>query len=130
MHRFAGLGTGMSAAVRPALQVLAAAGLLAMAVTVGRAQEVPAYRNPKLPVDQRVADLLSRMTLEEKVAQMEGAWENKDFHKDPQTMFVDDKGTFLPERAAVLTKDGLRADSPPHTNRRQNTYTSEAENHA
>jgi beta-glucosidase len=28
------------------------------------------YRNPSLPVEQRVADLLSRMTLEEKVAQM------------------------------------------------------------
>lgn len=30
----------------------------------------PAYRNPKLPVEQRVADLISRMTLEEKVSQM------------------------------------------------------------
>src|SRR5437868_4991599 len=28
------------------------------------------YRDASLPVDQRVADLLSRMTLEEKVAQM------------------------------------------------------------
>ena len=28
------------------------------------------YRNPSLPVKQRVADLLSRMTLEEKVGQM------------------------------------------------------------
>ncbi len=30
----------------------------------------PAYRNPDLPVRERVADLLSRMTLEEKVGQM------------------------------------------------------------
>ena len=28
------------------------------------------YRNPSLPVEQRLADLLSRMTLEEKIAQM------------------------------------------------------------
>jgi beta-glucosidase len=28
------------------------------------------YRNPSLPVDQRVADLLGRMTLEEKIAQL------------------------------------------------------------
>src|SRR5690348_15646664 len=69
------------------------------------AQDLPAYRNSKLPVEQRVADLISRMTLEEKVAQMEGAWENKNFHKDPQTMFVDEKGNFLPERAAVQMKD-------------------------
>ncbi|MFC2090612.1 glycoside hydrolase family 3 N-terminal domain-containing protein [Bacteroidota bacterium] len=30
----------------------------------------PAYKNPNLPIDERVADLLSRMTLEEKAAQM------------------------------------------------------------
>ena len=81
------------------------------------AQNAPAYKNPKLPIDQRVADLLSRMTLEEKVAQMEGAWENKSFHKDPQTMFVDEKGNFLPERAAVLMKDGLGQISRPSENR-------------
>lgn len=30
----------------------------------------PAYRNPRLPVEKRVADLLGRMTLEEKAAQL------------------------------------------------------------
>jgi beta-glucosidase-like glycosyl hydrolase len=30
----------------------------------------PSYRNPNLPIDQRVADLLGRMTLAEKLAQM------------------------------------------------------------
>src|SRR5689334_7225758 len=84
---------------------LLAAALLCFPGGAVNAQEAPPYRNPKLPVEQRVADLLSRMTLEEKVAQMEGAWENKSFHKDPQTMFVDEKGNFLPERAAVLMKD-------------------------
>src|SRR6266513_1330755 len=33
-------------------------------------QAAPDYKNPRLPVDQRVADLLSRMTLEEKAAQV------------------------------------------------------------
>jgi beta-glucosidase len=33
-------------------------------------ESIPAYRNPKLPVEQRVADLLGRMTLEEKVDQL------------------------------------------------------------
>ncbi|MGH9763241.1 MAG: hypothetical protein ACREDR_14335, partial [Blastocatellia bacterium] len=32
---------------------------------------VPAYRNPNLPVEERVTDLLSRMSLEEKVRQMD-----------------------------------------------------------
>ena len=31
----------------------------------------PAYRNPSLPIEQRVSDLVSRMTLEEKVRQMQ-----------------------------------------------------------
>lgn len=34
------------------------------------AVEVPVYKNPLLPIDQRVEDLLSRMTLKEKVGQM------------------------------------------------------------
>jgi beta-glucosidase len=33
-------------------------------------QPGPAYKNPSLPVEKRVADLVSRMTLEEKVSQM------------------------------------------------------------
>lgn len=34
--------------------------------------EMPAYKNPKLPVEQRVEDLLNRMTLEEKIAMLGG----------------------------------------------------------
>jgi len=34
------------------------------------AQEIPPYKNPELSVDERVADLLERMTLEEKFWQM------------------------------------------------------------
>jgi beta-glucosidase len=36
-------------------------------------QSLPPYRNPELPIDTRVADLVSRLTLEEKVAQMMNA---------------------------------------------------------
>jgi beta-glucosidase len=109
-----GIRSGMVSAM--ARLWLAIACVSSLAVTT-RAQGVPPYRNPKLPVDQRVADLLSRMTLEEKVAQMEGAWENKNFHKDPQTMFVDEKGNFLPERAAALMRDGLGQISRPSEGR-------------
>ena len=35
---------------------------------------VPDYRNPNLPIEQRVADLLKRMTLEEKVEQLGGRY--------------------------------------------------------
>lgn len=37
----------------------------------------PAYLDTDLPVADRVADLLSRMTLAEKVAQMQGVWNEK-----------------------------------------------------
>jgi len=55
------LGTSFIFAVVLSLSVLA------------QAQDAPAdapYKNPALPVDQRVDDLIGRMTLEEKVAQM------------------------------------------------------------
>ncbi|MDZ7317062.1 MAG: glucan 1,4-alpha-glucosidase, partial [candidate division KSB1 bacterium] len=32
--------------------------------------ELPAYKNPQLPLEERVKDLISRMTLEEKISQM------------------------------------------------------------
>jgi hypothetical protein len=35
----------------------------------------PQYKNEKLPIEVRVADLLKRMTLEEKVAQLQCHWE-------------------------------------------------------
>src|SRR4051794_19500551 len=40
-----------------------------VALTVS-ANELPEYRNAKLPVEKRVADLLARMTVEEKVGQL------------------------------------------------------------
>jgi beta-glucosidase len=94
--------------------------LLAAAAFLGpgaMAQNALPYRDAKLPVDQRVADLLSRMTIEEKIAQLEGAWENKQFFHDPQELFVDEKGQFLPDRAAALMKNGLGEISRPSENR-------------
>lgn len=52
------------------------AGALATAQThqtqIGSRDAAP-YKNPKLPVEQRVQDLLGRMTLEEKVAMLSGS---------------------------------------------------------
>jgi beta-glucosidase len=60
----------------------------------------PAYRNPNLPVEQRVADLLSRMTLEEKVAQTQALWQG-------QNRIVDAQGNFSPEKAREVLKNGI-----------------------
>ncbi|MDF2821338.1 MAG: Beta-glucosidase family protein [Clostridiales bacterium] len=39
-------------------------------MTTALAEEIPIYKNPNAPVEMRVADLLSRMTLDEKIGQM------------------------------------------------------------
>jgi beta-glucosidase len=46
------------------------------------------YRSADLPAERRVQDLLSRMTIEEKAAQMVGIWQKK------SEMLVDSTGTF------------------------------------
>src|SRR5690349_3980372 len=66
----------------------------------------PDYKNPKLPVDRRVADLLSRMTIEEKVAQLTCLWGGRP-QVGPQTDFSTDRGEFSPAKAAEVMKYGI-----------------------
>ena len=66
----------------------------------------PDYKNPRLPVERRVADLLSRMTLEEKVAQLTCLWASRP-QVNPQTNFDTDRGDFSPEKAAEVMKHGI-----------------------
>jgi beta-glucosidase len=55
----------------PSLQISAVVASMVMLFALScNESTVPKYRNPKVPVDERVRDLLSRMTLEEKVAQI------------------------------------------------------------
>jgi beta-glucosidase len=58
------------------------------------------YKNPNLSAERRVKDLLSRMTLEEKAAQMVCVWQKK------ADMLVDAKGNFDPQKARAAFKDG------------------------
>ena len=58
------------------------------------------YRNPALSAEKRVKDLLSRMTLEEKAAQMLCIWQKK-----PQTL-VDAEGNFDLAKAKQSFKEG------------------------
>lgn len=53
------------------------------------------YRNPNLAIEDRVADLLPRMTLEEKVAQITGGGHN-------QMQVIDPTGTFTTESARAM----------------------------
>jgi beta-glucosidase len=64
------------------------------------ASEQPAYRNAQLPVEQRVADLLSRMTLEEKVAQTLCPFQF-------EVALRDEQGNFSEAKARELLKNGM-----------------------
>jgi beta-glucosidase len=56
---------------RAAMRAAFCLGVVSLALSSMPAQDVlPDYRNPRLPIEQRVADLLKRMTLEEKVGQL------------------------------------------------------------
>lgn len=54
--------------------------------------KTPRYKDASLPIQDRVADLLPRMTLEEKVFQLTGGW-------DTHVEVIDPTGTFTTEKA-------------------------------
>ncbi|QOY85619.1 glycoside hydrolase family 3 N-terminal domain-containing protein [Paludibaculum fermentans] len=62
--------------------------------------KAPAYRDPKLAPERRTKDLLGRMTLEEKAAQMICVWQQK------AEKLVDAEGRFDPAKARAAFKKG------------------------
>lgn len=65
----------------------------------------PAYKDSKLSVDARVADLLKRMTLEEKVAQLTCLWGQRP--EMGPTDFAKNRGDLSPEKAMQVMKHGI-----------------------
>jgi beta-glucosidase len=61
--------------------------------TAKRDETVAAYKNPAISVEDRVADLISRMTIEEKAAQMMCVWNGK------KETLINEKGNFDYEKA-------------------------------
>src|SRR5262245_25752626 len=100
--------------------LLALCSLLPAAAARGQTGETrPDFRNPALPVTRRVEDLLARMTLEEKVAQMQCAWSAK-------RQVTDAQGRFDPARAAGWFRHGIgRVERPSdrHGARAQAEFT-------
>jgi len=73
--------------------------VLGLGVAFAASAQQP-YQNASLPTEQRVDDLLSRMTLEEKVAQLQTVWQ--------QRRTLEDKNLqFLPEKAKTLIPLGI-----------------------
>ncbi|MGH7941485.1 MAG: glycoside hydrolase family 3 N-terminal domain-containing protein [Limisphaerales bacterium] len=62
---------------------------------------MPPYKNPALAPGKRVKDLLARMTLEEKAAQMMCIWQEK------KSRLLDDHGNFDLKKAKASFKDGI-----------------------
>src|SRR5689334_2161983 len=84
------------------ISLLSTSFMLAFAAIGTRsvAAQQPAYRNPKLSIDRRVNDLLARMTLEEKVAQMLCLWGEK-------RLITDTSGRFSAAKAPTWFRVGI-----------------------
>ena len=71
----------------------------------GQEEAAPKYRNPNVPIDDRVADLLSRMTLEEKVHEIAGG-------SEAQAEVIDPTGTFTTAQARAAFAQWSDPDYP------------------
>lgn len=93
------------------LAALSAAAMPGLALAQKKpAGDRPLYKDASQPIDARVQDLLSRMTLEEKAAQLIGIWLTKAKIQTPE-------GEFSPEEASKNFPHGLGQVSRP-TDRR------------
>ncbi len=74
--------------------------ILSLSSCIKPEESNPPYKDASLPVEQRVQDLIQRMTLDEKLAQIQCVWKGK-------RHFIDDNFNFLPDSAAIYLKDGI-----------------------
>lgn len=92
----------MSLTRRRALALMGGGSLAALAVAaapVAFAQSGPLYKDAAVPIALRVADLMARMTLEEKIAQIRTAWAAK--------AEMIDELDFNPAKASAAFPDGI-----------------------
>jgi beta-glucosidase len=101
--------TGRRTATRRIGRALLISAMGATAL-IGAAPPRPLYKDASQPVERRVEDLLRRMTLEEKVAQMLSLWEHKDRIQTPD-------GTFSPDKASQAFPNGLGQIARPSDRR-------------
>ncbi len=85
--------------------------------------DTPVYKDATQPIDARVADLLGRMTLEEKVAQMQCVWQAKGAIQTP-------KGDFDAAKAQAKYPNGLGMMARPSDRQGVNVATGAGDNGA
>ena len=96
---------GMLAMIALAIGMPSASGVAQTALSGS-----PIYKDPTQPIDRRVEDLLARMTLEEKAAQLVTSWEHKD-------KIQTDAGAFSPTEASQNFPNGLGQIARPSDKR-------------
>jgi len=112
------VGWTRSVIVKPMSAALSLLLILAMAHPAAARREAlvrkdsaqPLYRNPAAAIDARVEDLLRRMTLDEKVAQMLSIWEHKGRLQAPN-------GDFSADMASAAFPHGLGQIARPSDRR-------------
>ncbi|MDE1146462.1 MAG: glycoside hydrolase family 3 N-terminal domain-containing protein [Azospirillaceae bacterium] len=87
--------------------ILAGAALVALTAGGAGADTAPIYKDAKAPVAARVDDLLGRMTLDEKVAQLIAVWDRKAQIFTPAM-------DFDPAKASALYPNGLGEFTRPN----------------
>ena len=96
---------GMLAMIALAIGMPSASGVAQTALSGS-----PIYKDPSQPIDRRVEDLLARMTLEEKAAQLVTSWEHKD-------KIQTNAGAFSPTEASQNFPNGLGQIARPSDKR-------------
>src|ERR1700744_450405 len=77
-----------------------AAFIASILFTAAAAAQQPVYKDPNAALEQRVEDLLSRMTLDEKIAQITSIWNRKQEILTPS-------GDFDPAKAKQIFPAGI-----------------------
>lgn len=88
-----------------------AVGAISASISLVAFAETPLYKDSKQPIESRVNDLLGRMTLEEKVAQLTTVWEKR---KQLET----DGGEFTSEHAKEFLSLGIGEIARPAENKK------------
>ena len=84
------------------------AALACVCSAVAHAAPLP-YQNPSLPTEARVNDLIERMTLDEKIAQLQTRWWD-------MRGIMDEQGQVNPEQAKQLMGQGIGELARPRQN--------------
>src|SRR6516225_2492742 len=101
--------------MRPFLMrfLLSAIVVVLFGLTAVTQQSTPLYKSPSAPIDERVKDLMGRMTLEEKAAQLQSTWQNRTSSMPPSQFFMDASGKLDVAKAKEILKNGLGQLSRP-----------------